>query len=55
VETQARNGSIVIMHMNERGWHTAEALPTVIAKLKEKKYQLVTVSELLAASEGEGP
>lgn len=55
VETQARNGSIVIMHMNERGWHTAEALPTVIAKLQEKGFQLVTVSELLAASEGEEP
>ncbi len=55
VETEARNGSIVIMHMNERGWHTAEALPTVIAKLKEKEFQLVTVSELLAASEREGP
>ena len=55
VETQARNGSIVIMHMNERGWHTAEALPTVIAKLQEKEFQLVTVSELLAASEREAP
>ena len=55
VETQARNGSIIIMHMNERGWHTAEALPTVIEKLRNKKFQLVTVSELLAASEGEQP
>jgi peptidoglycan/xylan/chitin deacetylase (PgdA/CDA1 family) len=55
VETEARNGSIIIMHMNERGWHTAEALPTVIAKLKEKEFQLVTVSELLAVSEREEP
>ena len=27
VVRKARNGSIVVMHANGRGWHTAEALP----------------------------
>ena len=42
-------GSIIIGHANGRGWHTAEALPLVIPKLKALGYQFVTVSELLAA------
>ena len=48
VISQTRNGSIIIMHINGRGWHTAEALPTIIAKLREQGYELVTVSQLLA-------
>jgi peptidoglycan/xylan/chitin deacetylase (PgdA/CDA1 family) len=47
VTTQAQNGSIVILHMNGRGWHTAEALPTVIQRLRDQGYTLVTVSQLL--------
>jgi peptidoglycan/xylan/chitin deacetylase (PgdA/CDA1 family) len=47
VTTQAQNGSIVIMHMNKRGWYTAEALPAVIQRLRDKGYTLVTVSQLL--------
>ena len=27
VTSMARNGSIIVMHINGRGWHTAEALP----------------------------
>jgi len=42
-------GSIVIGHANGRGWHTAEALPLAIPKLKAMGYEFVTVSELLAA------
>ena len=42
-------GSIIISHANGRGWHTAEALPLVIPKLKALGYEFVTVSELLAA------
>jgi peptidoglycan-N-acetylglucosamine deacetylase len=44
---KARNGSIIIMHVNGRGWHTAEALPTIIARLKQKGFALVKVSDLL--------
>jgi peptidoglycan/xylan/chitin deacetylase (PgdA/CDA1 family) len=47
VSGQARNGSIVVMHMNGRGWKTAEALPRIVLRLRKKGYKLVTVSELL--------
>jgi peptidoglycan/xylan/chitin deacetylase (PgdA/CDA1 family) len=47
VLTKAQNGSIVIMHVNGRGWHTAEALPDLIAGLRRRGFKLVTVSELL--------
>jgi peptidoglycan/xylan/chitin deacetylase (PgdA/CDA1 family) len=45
--SHAQNGSIVIMHMNGRGWHTAAALPVVIAQLRARGYSLVTISGLL--------
>jgi peptidoglycan/xylan/chitin deacetylase (PgdA/CDA1 family) len=45
--TQTQNGSIIIMHVNERGWHTAEALPVVIQRLRAQGYTFVTVSQLL--------
>jgi peptidoglycan/xylan/chitin deacetylase (PgdA/CDA1 family) len=45
---QTKPGSIVVMHSNGRGWHTAEALPIAIPKLKAKGYKFVTVSELIA-------
>jgi peptidoglycan-N-acetylglucosamine deacetylase len=45
---EAKPGSIVVSHANGRGWHTAEALPIAIPKLKAKGYKFVTVSELLA-------
>lgn len=47
VSSQAKNGSIVVMHMNGRGWKTAEALPRIVLRLRKKGYKLVTVSELL--------
>ncbi len=47
VAAQAENGSIVVMHMNSRGWRTAEALPAIIKQLRHKGYTLVTVSQLL--------
>jgi peptidoglycan/xylan/chitin deacetylase (PgdA/CDA1 family) len=47
VTSRVENGSIVIMHMNIRERHTAEALPEVIRQLREAGYTLVTVSQLL--------
>jgi peptidoglycan-N-acetylglucosamine deacetylase len=47
VREQVQNGSIIIMHANGRGWHTAEALPEMIRYLREQGYTLVTVSQLL--------
>jgi peptidoglycan/xylan/chitin deacetylase (PgdA/CDA1 family) len=43
----AKNGSIVIFHMNHKGVHTAEVLPEVISGLRKKGFTLVTVGELL--------
>jgi peptidoglycan-N-acetylglucosamine deacetylase len=43
----ARNGSIVVMHMNEHGWHTAEALPAIIDALRSRGFTFVTVDALL--------
>ena len=43
----AKNGSIVIFHMNHKGVHTAEVLPEVITGLRKKGFTLVTVGELL--------
>jgi peptidoglycan/xylan/chitin deacetylase (PgdA/CDA1 family) len=47
VRRGAKNGAIVIMHANGRGWHTAEALPQVIDLLRQRGFELVTVSKLL--------
>jgi peptidoglycan/xylan/chitin deacetylase (PgdA/CDA1 family) len=48
VTSAAHSGSIIVMHINQRGWHTAEALPDIIAMLRKRGYKLVTVGELLA-------
>lgn len=45
---RAKPGAIVIMHVNGRGWHTAEALPTLIPALRARGYTFVTVSQLLS-------
>jgi len=47
VRERVQNGSIIIMHANGRGWHTAEALPEMIKYLHGEGYTLVTVSQLL--------
>ena len=47
VRRGAKNGSIIIMHANGRGWHTAAALPQVINLLRQRGFELVTVSKLL--------
>jgi len=46
-----RPGSIVLFHANGRGWHTEAALPAIVAGLKAKGYDFVTVSGLMAAGE----
>jgi peptidoglycan/xylan/chitin deacetylase (PgdA/CDA1 family) len=47
VSDRARNGSIVVLHMNGRGWRTAEALPRIVVRLRKKGFKLMTVSEML--------
>jgi peptidoglycan/xylan/chitin deacetylase (PgdA/CDA1 family) len=41
-------GSIVVMHANGRGTHTAQALASIVPKLKAKGYRFATVPALLA-------
>jgi peptidoglycan/xylan/chitin deacetylase (PgdA/CDA1 family) len=45
---QARPGSIIIFHINNRGPFTKDALPGIIAGLRERGFHFVTVSQLLA-------
>lgn len=47
VTTTARNGSIIVMHINGRGWHTAEALPEIISRLRARGFTFVTVNDLM--------
>jgi peptidoglycan/xylan/chitin deacetylase (PgdA/CDA1 family) len=47
VHNRTRNGSIIIMHANGRGRHTAEALPGVLEELERRGFELTTVSDLL--------
>jgi peptidoglycan/xylan/chitin deacetylase (PgdA/CDA1 family) len=48
VSSMAKSGSIVVMHINRRGWHTAEALPEIISRLRKRGFTFVTVGELLS-------
>ncbi len=46
---EARPGSIIVMHINHQRFHTAEALPEIVAGLRVRGFELVTVGELLHA------
>ncbi len=46
---EARPGSIIVMHINHRRFATAEALPEIVAGLRLRGFELVTVGELLHA------
>jgi peptidoglycan-N-acetylglucosamine deacetylase len=47
VRERAANGSIIVMHMNGRGWNTAQALPGIIAELRQKGFRFVTIGDML--------
>lgn len=47
VLTLTHNGSIVIMHVNNGGIWTAQALPAIVAGLREQGFQFVSVGQLL--------
>jgi peptidoglycan-N-acetylglucosamine deacetylase len=48
VVPKARAGSIIIFHINGRGWKTAEALPSIVRQLRERGFRFVPLSELMA-------
>jgi peptidoglycan/xylan/chitin deacetylase (PgdA/CDA1 family) len=45
---KARPGSIIIFHINGRGWNTGQALPLILRGLRERGFQFVFLSELFA-------
>lgn len=47
VTGQAKPGSIVVLHMNGHGKHTAEALPEIVQALRKQGFAFVTVGQLL--------
>ena len=47
VSTLTRNGSIVIMHVNNGGIFTAQALPTIVTGLRERGFKFVSVGDLV--------
>ena len=51
VLAKAQPGSIVLFHANGRGWHTGSALPDIVAGLRSRGFEFVTIKELLAAGE----
>jgi len=46
VVSKASPGSILIFHINGRGYHTGEALPGIVHELKGKGYRFVSLEEL---------
>jgi peptidoglycan/xylan/chitin deacetylase (PgdA/CDA1 family) len=49
VVTRTKPGSIVVFHINGRGWKTAEALPEIVRGLRERGFHFVPLSHLLAS------
>ncbi|HEX3906098.1 MAG TPA: polysaccharide deacetylase family protein [Polyangia bacterium] len=49
---QARSGSIIIFHINGRGWKTHEALPAILRGLRERGFHLVPLSALMREGAG---
>ena len=45
---RVKPGSIVLMHANGRGFHTAEALAEIVPALRARGFEFLTVSALLA-------
>jgi polysaccharide deacetylase family sporulation protein PdaB len=51
VVSKAHPGDIILVHASDSCRQTHEALPVIIDQLREKGYEFVTVSELIAGSE----
>jgi peptidoglycan/xylan/chitin deacetylase (PgdA/CDA1 family) len=52
VLSKAQPGSIIVMHINHRRFHTAEALPEIIIGLRARGYELVTVGQFIDDTHG---
>ncbi len=47
LKSKVKNGSIMIFHINGRGWHTADALPNIFNFLKKEGYEIVPLEKFL--------
>jgi peptidoglycan/xylan/chitin deacetylase (PgdA/CDA1 family) len=47
VLSRTRGGSILIFHINGRGYHTGEALPGIVSDLRRQGYRFVRLDEIL--------
>ena len=47
VVTKARAGSIIVFHINGRGWKTSAALPEILQQLRDRGFRFVQLSELM--------
>jgi len=47
VLTMTRNGSVIIMHVNDGGIFTPQALPTIVAGLRKQGFAFVSVGDLV--------
>lgn len=45
ISSHTQNGSVIVMHVNGRGWKTAQILPDLIALLRKKGFVFVKISE----------
>jgi peptidoglycan/xylan/chitin deacetylase (PgdA/CDA1 family) len=52
VRTLTRNGSVIIMHVNNGGIFTAQALPTIVAGLRDQGFTFISVGDLVKHSAG---
>jgi peptidoglycan/xylan/chitin deacetylase (PgdA/CDA1 family) len=52
VLTLTRHGSIIIMHVNDAGVWTAQALPGIVAGLRKRGFAFVSVGDLLKHADG---
>jgi len=51
----ARPGSIIVFHINGRGWKTGDALPIILQGLRERGLRFVHVSQLMASARPGAP
>ncbi|MCA1932101.1 MAG: polysaccharide deacetylase family protein [Calditerrivibrio sp.] len=49
VKKNVKPGSIMIFHINGRGWSTGEALPKIVEFLKKENYSIVKIEEMLTS------
>jgi peptidoglycan/xylan/chitin deacetylase (PgdA/CDA1 family) len=47
VLAKTRPGSILIFHINGRGWSTAAALPDIVTELRRRGYRFTTLADAL--------